>query len=300
MFPALFLALVPLSTPLLQDPPPAPPTPPAEKGEVQAPDPAKIEQVARALDAAFQKGEAGERLRAVQAAAGVEDAKVISGVAKGLKDKDLAVRKAAIEVLRFSTHPSSLAPLHALAKRPETRKDAPLYAAVLRAIGQHGSPESIEILTDNPWNSQDAAVIEARILGLGKIRTKESVKALIDLTEVAGPRKIDPFMRHFRASLASLTGADQGSSQELWLRWWRENKDTLKVAPEEPALPKDLARYWHRYWAPPGSEPEEGERARGDRPPKDGEPPPPKPDGPPPEPKPKPPGEQPPTPPKGT
>jgi hypothetical protein len=290
MLAALLFTLAPLA--LAQDPP-APPKPEARPPATAGPE--KVEATIDALERAFGKGEAGERLRAVQTAAGVEDAKVVKLVAKGLRDKDLAVQKAAIEVLRFSAHPAALEPLHAQAKRADVRKDPAAYATILRAIGQHGSPESIAVLTDSPWMPQDHAVIEARILGLGRIRTKDSVKALIDLTEVAGPNKIEPFMRHFRASLCALTGVDQGNSRELWQRWWRENKDRLEIAKQPGEMPGELQRYWDRYWAPPGEPERRGEGAgerggerkrrdgegpgRGDRPP-DGETPP-KPDAPP-------------------
>ncbi len=104
------------------------------------------------------------------------------------------------------------------------------------------------------WSTRDAAVLEARVLSLGRIRTKDSVKALIDLMEVAGRGKIQPFMADFRLALCALTGIDQGTSQDLWAGWWREHKDGLKIATVEPELPKGLQRRWQRYWARPGED----------------------------------------------
>jgi hypothetical protein len=125
---------------------------------------------------------------------------------------------------------------------------------LIRAIGQHGSPTSIDVLNDNPWSTPDAQVLQARILGLGRIRTKAAVKAVTDLMEIAGANKIEPFMKDFRLSLWALTGADQGESRDSWLKWYRDNKDKLTVAPAPAAEPKELARRWRRYWAKPGTE----------------------------------------------
>jgi hypothetical protein len=247
--------LVLCACPLLQEP-----------AKPAAPDPARVKAALVELKEAFAKPDAGPRLRAIEAAAPLADADVVDWIARGLRDKDLQVQRAAIEALRFNEHPRALDPLHAQARQPAAQKDATGYAALLRAIGQHGSSASIAILTDGVWAVQDAGVIEARILSLGRIRTKESVKALIDLTEVAGPNKIQPFMPSFRLALCALTGADQGASRDLWLAWWRENKDALKVAPEQGPMPKELERRWHRYWAPPGAEEKDGKDGQGDGP----------------------------------
>jgi hypothetical protein len=238
--------------PLIQDPPkPAPP------------DPARVKTAVAELKEAFAKPEPGARKRAVDASATLADGEVVALIGKGLGDKDPGVQKAAIEALRFNPHKKALEELHARAKVKAAKDDLPTYATLVRAIGQHGSPTSIDILTDNPWSTPDAQVLRAKLLGLSRIRTKEAVKATTDLMEIAGVNKVEPFMKDFRLALWALTGADQGESRDLWLKWYRDNKDKLKVAEAPPAEPKELATQWQAYWARP-EEPTEGSKPKGD------------------------------------
>jgi hypothetical protein len=230
--------------------------------------PDRVKAAVTQLKDAFGKSDAGPRIRAIEGGADVADAEVVGQIARGLDDRDVTVQKAAIEALRFNPHKKSLDALQARARQKAAKEDLTIYAALIRAVGQHGSPSSIDILTENPWSTPDAAVLEAKILGLARIRTNEAVKAVTDLMEIAGPNKIEPFMPAFRLALWSLTGADQRGSRDLWLRWYRENKSKMKVAPEPGSEPPELARRWQRYWAKPGTEePRESgkRRERGDK-----------------------------------
>lgn len=250
----MFLALLLTLVPLFQDPP-----------KPTVPDPEKVKAALTQLGEAFAKPDAGPRLRAIEAAAELADAEVVHQIARGLDDKDVNVQKAAIEALRFNEHKKSLDELHTRARQKAAKELPVTYAALLRAIGQHGDASSLELLSDNPWSVLDAGVLEARILGLSRIRTKESVKALTDLMEMAGNQKIQPFMQDFRVALWALTGADQGGSRELWLKWYRDNKAKLEVAKLPVQEPHELAQRWQRYWARPGQAdlPERGKRKKG-------------------------------------
>jgi hypothetical protein len=235
---APFLAALLLAATAAQTPPPA--GTPAERARAAV---AELEQ-------AFAKADAGPRLRAIESAAEVPGADVARGIARGLGDRDLAVQRAAIDALRFHPDPRAFEELLARAKTKAARADATLYALLLRAVGQHGDPRAIELLSENPWSAPDAQVIQARILGLGRIRTPAALDALQGLLQIAGPLKTQPFMKDFRLALWSLTGTDQGESQELWLRWLRANKKTA-IAKEAPAEPRELARRWTATWAKP-------------------------------------------------
>jgi hypothetical protein len=228
--------------------------PAPSRAEEPHPAPERVKAAVTELKDAFAKNDAGPRIRAIEGGADVADAEVVGLVARGLDDRDVTVQKAAIEALRFNPHKKALEALQARARQKAAKEDLTVYAALIRAVGQHGSPSSIEILTENPWSTPDAAVLEAKILGLGRIRTNEAVKAVIDLMEIAGPQKIEPFMPSFRLALWSLTGTDQRGARELWLRWYRDNKSKLKVAAEPATEPPELARRWQRYWAKPGAE----------------------------------------------
>lgn len=237
---------------------------PDAPGKSPAPEAERVKAALVELKGAFAKPDAGPRIRAIESAANLPDAEVVRCVARGLDDKDVAVQKAAIEALRFSTSAQAFEELLARAKVKAAKDDLPLYAALLRAIGQHGNARSIEVLADNPWSAQDAQVIQAKVLGLGRVRTKESLKALTDLMEGVGPVKIQPFMKDLRLALWSLSGVDQGESRDLWLGWYRDNKATVKIAPAPQAEPRELARRWEQYWARPGAD-APGEKGRPSR-----------------------------------
>lgn len=244
---SLLLALVPI----VQDPPkPAPP------------DPEKLKAAITQLSEAFAKTDAGPRLRAIENGAAFADPEIVKWIAKGLSDKEVGVQEAAIEALRFNEHKKALDALHDRAKQKAAKENLGMYAKLLRAIGQHGDESSFELLAENPWSAQDAKVIEAKVMGLARIRKKESVKAICDMMEMGGPQKVQPFMQDIRVALWSLTGADQEGSRDLWLKWYRDHKDKLEVRPTPSNEPRELAMRWKRYWEKPGAAEEESPRRK--------------------------------------
>ena len=245
---------------------------PASEDKTARADPAAVKAALVELEKAFKSGETGDRVRAIEAAAAIEDGEVVASIAKGLRDREPDVRRGAIAALRHNAHPKALDELHVLVAQDRAlRKEPATFAAVLRAIGQHGDARSIAILEDDPWSVPDHAVIQARILGLGRIRTPAAVEALFDLMKVAGPQKIQPFMEDFRTSLRVLTGVDQGASRELWFTWWNDNKGKLKIAPEVGELPKPMQARWSAYWEEGARGTPDEKRERRDR--RDGKPP---------------------------
>jgi hypothetical protein len=212
-------------------------------------DPQRAKSAAAELERAWKSESAGDRVRAIQANGNVPDAEVLKLVARGLRDKEVEVQRAAIEALRWVGHPDALKELQALARDEKAfEKDPLLYAALLRAVGQYGSASSIRILGDDLWSVQEQHVLQARILGLGRIRTRESLERLLDLMKVAGLQRIEALMPDFRLALVVLTGADQGNSQPGWQNWWNDHRALLKIAQQPPELPKDLERKWRVYW----------------------------------------------------
>lgn len=213
------------------------------------PDPAKVKSTVADLEKAFRGGTKEEKLKALQQASEVVDAEVIRRVGQGLNDKDLDVVKSAISTLRWMAHPDALKELHALAKSPrELRKEPVVFTELLKAIGQHASPSSVAILSDDLWSVPEGGVVQARILSLGRIRTLESVDALMTMMKAAGPHRIQNVMADFRLALVQLTGVDKGLSQQLWNEWWNESKARLKIEPTAGELPRELALRWSVYW----------------------------------------------------
>ena len=121
-------------------------------------------------------------------------------------------------------------------------------ASMLRAIGQHGDPSSIAILARNPFESRDFASIRARLRGLGMIRDKESVDALIDLMKSSSSRQVDANMADFRLSLVVLTGTDQGPSPMPWRDWWSGHRKGFEVSTEIGPIPRTMKATWTEYW----------------------------------------------------
>jgi hypothetical protein len=215
----------------------------------QQADAQRVKSAIAELEQAWKSPSADERVRAIQASADVRDAEVLKLVARGLRDKEPAVQRAAIEALRFAGHPEALKELQAFARDEKaSRKDPLLCAALLRAVGQYGSASSIRILGDDLWSLPEPRVLQARILGLGRIRTRESLERLLELLKLAGPQRIEAVMPDFRLALVALSGVDKGAAAQAWQDWWSANRAQWKPADEPAALPKDLERKWQVYW----------------------------------------------------
>lgn len=226
--------------------------------------------VRRQLKDAFAQGTAEElRVDALAAAAGVADDGVVDLVADALRDRNLAVRRAAIDSLGATESARALKALQDLYRRDEKlRKDEDTFVALLRAIGRKGDPSSVEVLTDDVFDHITLRTARARIHGLGRIRTDDSLEALFKLTTLSGgggrrPRSdrggsgtvVDP---DFRLAIAVLTGKDLGPARADWSKWWQDNKRKFKVAKDRPDLPAPFVGQWETYW---------GEKWYADRPP---------------------------------
>ncbi|TDJ66846.1 MAG: hypothetical protein E2O39_15740 [Planctomycetota bacterium] len=214
-----------------------------------APDTARVEAAVMALRVASKAKDPAELVIAIQGQSDVLDAEVVGWIAKGLNHKDESVQNASLYALRFMDHPAAVKALHKLVKRDRKLHKSPeRYENVLRAIGQHGDVASIPILLDKFFNVQDHKVIKARIYSLGNIRSKESVKALFQVMKSGDRKRVQNYMKEIRISLMTLTGVDQGTSQDLWIKWWNNNKRTLEVAPRAPLLPEAVKRRWDSFW----------------------------------------------------
>ena len=216
------------------------------------------------IDKALKGKDAKAKVEAIGKNSAVVDAKVAEAIGKGLREKESEVRLAAIDALRFMPHPEARKTLEQWLRTERGLKDeTEIYAAALKAVGQHGAKESIDLLLEDLWTVPDHAVLQARILSLGRIRDRAAVEALMDLLKSAGPNKVEPYMGEFRLSLMALTGVDQGKSRDLWTRWWQDQKDKFALPKTEPELPKADSWRWKSYWGEQMAQPR-GEK-RGER-----------------------------------
>lgn len=215
-------------------------------------DPARVEDTVEALEKAFEDGDVEARINALNKALDVPHEDVVELVAVALGDRDPTVVDTALETLRFLEHDAALDALHkTLARDKRFKADQELTPKLLRAIGQHGNPKSISVLTKDLFRGsleKQREITGARILALGQIRSKQSVEALVSLMNKASHKNVYPHMDELRLSLMVLTGADHGKDREQWQLWWNENKKELVVGEELPLLPERDKRRWDRYW----------------------------------------------------
>ncbi len=228
---------------------------PLQEREKESPSPALVEETVERLEQAYEANDRTTIQAAMEAATQVLHPAVIREVRRALQNKDLEVVLAGVHALRWMDHDDVLDALHGAAKDKRLMKEAPVAGAILKAIGQHADPRSIAILAQDPTESLDRVPVQARILGLGRIRSKDSVAALMKLMAetagAAGHRRFAGWMEDFRLSLMILTGVDQGKTPEHWERWWRENQKTFVLPPEPPPLPKAQRTRWNVFWGNP-------------------------------------------------
>jgi len=227
---------------------------PLQEPAEDAPDPQLIEEAVKELKQAFTKGKTPERLEALKDYGAVNDAKVIDWIAKGLKARDTAVQSASIECLRWLEHPDALDCLHtSLAKDKKLKKDDALYEQLIKAVGQHHNPKSIDFLLDGALAQAAKKVQVARIYSLGNIRDKESVEALMDVMQrtASGGKKgrgKQPLMTEIDISLQMLTGEEFGRDEAAWLKWWRASKKEFEVSPKVGQVRPKVRKVWGKYW----------------------------------------------------
>jgi hypothetical protein len=214
-----------------------------------------------ALETALRDGGEEEKVEAIRAAARDPDEGVAKLLARAMADPARAVRREAIDALGWNPSPQALEELtRNYWKNTALRDDAELFALLLKSIGRHGDAKSIVVLTDSPFQNLTLANGTARLMGLGNIRSKESVKAIVDLSKRAAPERgkgegrgrwEEGFGTPFRVALATLTGQDFGTSRAAWQKWWGENESGFEVSAERPPAPSDVAQSFERYWGVP-------------------------------------------------
>jgi hypothetical protein len=239
---AVFLAAGPLQGQTVQDEKPP---------EI---DPKVVAEAVEGLDAAFKKGKTEDRLAAIAKYGSVNDGAVIELISRGLKDKETAIRSASIESLRWLKHPDALDALQESYKKDRAiKKDEGLWQEMIKAIGQHGNPKSIELLLDGALAAVPHQVQVARIYSLGNIRDKASLEGLMEIMQRTGRAnrrggESHPMMAEISNSLFMLTGQDLGKDEKAWVDWWKANEKEFEISAEPVGIPKPLQKKWDRYW----------------------------------------------------
>lgn len=224
---------------------------------VESPSNGQVEEAVEAIGRAFKSKDEGAKIEAIESYAGLIDDRVVRAMARGLRDRSERVQIQTADMLGWQKHPEGLKQLHRFYRRKsDIHKHERVYSHTLKAIGRHGDESSIKVLSKSPFKGLTLASGEARIYGLGNIRHKDAVEAIIKGMRLSGEggrrRGWNPdairFLAAFRVNLASLTGADEGLSREGWQHWYRKNKKNLAVTQQRSQMKGDLVAMWEEYW----------------------------------------------------
>lgn len=237
---------------------------PNQEPAVKPPAPEVVERAVKELSEAYSKTDAEAKMQAIVTNSEVLDPKVIEWIAKGARDRVSEVQSTAINALRYMDHPdANKALVGLLRKDKKIKKDPELYEALIIAVCQHADPKSFKLIADFKLNDETRDTIRARVYGIARFRTTESVEALFDVMKRGRKGRLHAKMDEISMALTVLTGVDHGKSEAAWTAWWNANKRDLKIGEELPKLPRKTLSTWSRYW---GLElPEERRKKRDER-----------------------------------
>lgn len=219
-----------------------------ERKSVLTVPPEKIRRALAEIEARFKGAGASRKIGALQEMASLPSPEVLPALVRHIGDGEKAAAREAVRQLGLrgdARAVESLAPL--LAK---SRKDAPLYAEIARALARLGAEAALEPLL-REVDSGEAEPARIVILALPElllqVRTRETLERatarLVSVFEAAesaakGAGAIDPMARNLRPAEAQalaeacrtafhqLTGQDAASGTDARL-WWnaRDNRD---------------------------------------------------------------------------
>ena len=150
---------------------------------------------------------------------------------KGLRDKDLIVREEAAVILgRMGCREAVPALIKAMKSKDRNLK---VYEALIDALGSLGDPRAVDVLSSDLWNQKEnvtgVRLAKLKIAALGRIRSKKSVEALIDMMHVGGQAAMNRLAGSLTRSLQKLTGQQFGWDRDRWKDWWKKNKSKFKL-----------------------------------------------------------------------
>lgn len=213
------------------------------------------------------KGQSHQKVFALRATIKIKSDKVLKLVRKGLKDKDINVRRAAAESLAIRLDEDSVPWLRVMLEKPKVPEDIRI---ALEAINQIKGPmskwlrEIAGYATHEDRDVRNAAVAvlaEARekrhlpalmtalehedwstrflaITGIAKLRKETPVAKLIERMAIEKGR----MKKHMADALWQLTAQSFGEDEQKWAAWWKVAKSEFKVASEKERDKAEVAR----------------------------------------------------------
>jgi len=229
-----------------------------------------------AVKKAMGHRDAGVRLAAARAAAGLQDRLITAPLVKLLKDKEWVVREAAIQSLsgrvekrdRRSAAAGLAARLGPLGKNEQAKEE---MLAVIQALHDLAQPTTIKALMDVTVND-DGEIVRARAMAVANVPDAEAIERLLQLGSKG--RRHTNWQRIARDALHYATGVQLRGDADAWRQWWRDAKADFSF--EAAARRRAEEREAKRRKAERAEEQrrkreERGERRRGRGEDKDGE-----------------------------
>ena len=212
--------------------------------------PVPPEDAAAALSAGLQRSRPALRAAALALAPASADGALVEAIASALTDPDEEVRIAALAALGRCRSPLALDALLARASSgtDELRTHPREQAQLFRALGLHGDPRALRTLATDTLQSLETEPLRARILALGRIRTRESVDALVALARSLPFAEEQQVLHELRLSFAVLTGEAPGRTAASLVRWWGERRASFVVPEATPQLAPPSLRRWNAAW----------------------------------------------------
>jgi hypothetical protein len=214
------------------------------------PTPEQVRAALQALEEGLASEEPAERVAAIRENAKIDVPGVVAKIAAAVEDRSADVRLEAIDALGRSKQPSALEALlaHYKKHRIDLRKQERVLPRLLTAIARQGDARAIQPLTDDVQAQMLSPTLRARILGLGNVRTKAAVDALVELAGKIGFVEMHNHAEDFRLAMLALTGVDKGRSIDAWRTWWKAEREGFALPEEPPALAPGDATRWNDFW----------------------------------------------------
>jgi len=201
------------------------------------------------LKAAFEAGNASVRVAALGRAGRVPVQEVLELSAQALKDPVPEVRLASAEGLRFNPHPLATRVLRmTLEKGKFPDPDGRTQAALVRALCQKADPATLVLLNKLRIDPRKRELTRAYVRGLGRLRHRGALAALISFMEGLEPSNRCLYMSDIRTSLVVLTGTDRGLDATAWSQWFHQFGSKMQINPFDPKLPELMTVDWYGYW----------------------------------------------------
>jgi len=198
-----------------------------EPAPAEADEAAQAEEIVKGL----QEKDGDALMDALRAAGTNQDRRLTVPLTRLLKDKNPAVRLAAIEALGLRKHVDEkkkaaralAARIQPLAKKEEDKAE---LLAVVSALHDLAEPVALDALLDDLPPDADREATEARLHAAGNIPDNKVIEELIRIAS-AGRRGGANWRR--QAALRALRYATQenvGGDVDEWRRWWSDHKAT--------------------------------------------------------------------------